>query len=452
MKLKLSLLAVAAILFDGAVHAQKGVDNGTQFGSGEDSIRCIQNISLFVPYAKSGNYQDAYEFWKIAYDECPAATKDLYLYGVRIMGWKIGQEKDPAKKSALIDDLMAVYDKRIKYFGNDPKYPTSWILPRKAQDYFQYKGADADPSVPYGWLKPIIEAEKESADLLALSMYMFASHNMAVSNDQYKDQYIQDYLKVNDYLDKMIQAAAGDEKQVNLLSEVKESIETGFAQSGVADCATLQNIYGPKVEAQKTDLEFLNKTLTLLRNMRCQESEVYFLASEYAYKIKPTAESAVGLAKQSVKKKDYDQALTYFQDAANLETDAKNKADIYYSMGIISYDQKNYAKARQYCLKAVEENPKFGDPYILIAQMYAATARSIYPDDAIMAKAVYYAAVDKLEKAKSVDPSCAEQANTLIASYRAHFPTTEEAFMHPDLEKGKAITIGGWIGERTICR
>ena len=29
-----------------SANAQKGVDNGTQFGSGEDSIRCLTNISL----------------------------------------------------------------------------------------------------------------------------------------------------------------------------------------------------------------------------------------------------------------------------------------------------------------------------------------------------------------------------------------------------------------------
>ena len=44
-------------------YAQKGVDTGTPFGSGEDSVRCITNISLFVPYAKAGNFKDAYEFW-----------------------------------------------------------------------------------------------------------------------------------------------------------------------------------------------------------------------------------------------------------------------------------------------------------------------------------------------------------------------------------------------------
>ena len=153
-----------------------------------------------------------------------------------------------------------------------------------------------------------------------------------------------------------------------------------------------------------------------MRSVKCQDSEVYFLASEYAYKIQPTAESAVGLAKQSLKKKDYDQALTYFQDAVNMETDAKNKADIYYSMGIVSYDQKNYSKARQYCLKAAETNPASGAPYLLIGKMYASTAKSVYPDDDVLARASYNAAIDKFEKARQIDPSSAEEASSLISS------------------------------------
>ena len=96
---KVLLLALGCSMGAFGAYAQKGVDNGTRFGSGEDSVRCITNISLFTPYAKAGNFKDAYEFWKIVYDECPAATKDIYLYGVRIVGWQIANEKDAAKKA-----------------------------------------------------------------------------------------------------------------------------------------------------------------------------------------------------------------------------------------------------------------------------------------------------------------------------------------------------------------
>ena len=67
MKIKVLLLALGCSMMSFGAYAQKGVDTGTPFGSGEDSVRCITNISLFVPYAKAGNFKDAYEFWYQAY-------------------------------------------------------------------------------------------------------------------------------------------------------------------------------------------------------------------------------------------------------------------------------------------------------------------------------------------------------------------------------------------------
>ena len=61
MKIKVLLIAAACSMGALGAYAQKGVDYGTQFGSGEDSIRCITNISLFVHYAKAGNFKDAYD-------------------------------------------------------------------------------------------------------------------------------------------------------------------------------------------------------------------------------------------------------------------------------------------------------------------------------------------------------------------------------------------------------
>ena len=118
----------------------------------------------------------------------------------------------------------------------------------------------------------------------------------------------------------------------------------------------------------------------------------------------------------------------------------------------VLFEQNNMSKARQYCQKAIETNPDYGAPYILIGNMYAKSAKSIYPNDAVLAKAVYYAAIDKFEKARQVDQNVAEDAGKLANTYRAHLPSTEEVFMHPDLEKGKAFKIGGWIGETVTIR
>ena len=455
MKIKVLLLALGCTMGTLGAYAQKGVDTGTRFGHGEDSIRCITNISLFTPYAKGGNYKDALEFWKIAYEECPAATKDIYLYGVRIVGWQIENEKDPAKKAQLIDDLMAVYDKRVKYFGNDKRYGKDWIVANKAEDYIKYAGANVDADKLYGWLKEILDEYGNKCEVKATSLYLYASLKKLQADPNLKDQFIQDYLKCSGIINAQIEAAkaANNQKEVKTLEAYQANVETNFASSGAADCETLENVYGAKVEEKKDDLAFLKQTIALLRKSRCQEIEVYFKASGYAHAIEPTAESAVGLAKQAVKKEDYATAIKFFEEAVGLETDAAAKAEDYYMMALLSFDQNHHSQAREYCRKAISENANYGAPYMLIGKMYAATAKSVYPDDPVLQRAVYYAAIDKFQKAMQVDPeNCTEEAKSLIGSYHAHLPSTEEIFMHPDLEKGKTFTVGGWIGETTTIR
>ncbi|MFW6370578.1 MAG: tetratricopeptide repeat protein, partial [Bacteroidota bacterium] len=50
---------------------QKGVEDGSRYGHGEDSIRCLRNYSLYREYVKNDGYDDAIPFWRVVYSECP---------------------------------------------------------------------------------------------------------------------------------------------------------------------------------------------------------------------------------------------------------------------------------------------------------------------------------------------------------------------------------------------
>jgi hypothetical protein len=56
-KLLLAFIAFAAI----TVNAQNGVSNPNRFGQGEDSVRCIQNISIMNTNVKNKEYKIAYD-------------------------------------------------------------------------------------------------------------------------------------------------------------------------------------------------------------------------------------------------------------------------------------------------------------------------------------------------------------------------------------------------------
>ena len=101
--------------------------------------------------------------------------------------------------------------------------------------------------------------------------------------------------------------------------------------------------------------------------------------------------------------------------------------------------------------------PNQGRCYILIGCCYAAAkpyTEADYPaaKAAILNKTVFWAAVDQFNKAKQVDPSCASDADKLIAAYSKYYPTKEEIFDLPGELGGSTYIVGGWINEKTLCR
>ena len=105
----------------------------------------------------------------------------------------------------------------------------------------------------------------------------------------------------------------------------------------------------------------------------------------------------------------------------------------------------------------MEVLPGQGRCYILIGCCYAAAkpySESDYPAAkcAILNKTVFWAAVDQFVKAKTIDQSCTDDANKLIAAYSKYFPTKEEMFDLPGEFGSGTFIVGGWINEKTTCR
>ena len=429
--------------------AATGLAEGSKYGSGEDSIRCLENLSLYTQYYKIKDYSSAFEHWKLVYAECPmAGGRSLYANGAFLIANRLVAEQDPAKKQEIFNELMACYDKRIQYFGNDKKYPTEWILGRKAVDYLKYTTDNKAYEVVLPWLQKSIEYGQEMTDAEVMNAYFLQLEKQYQSDKaKYGEGFLNEYLRVGEWADKRI---AANDKYSEAFKQVRNNMDVVFVASGAADCEVLNQVFGPKVEVEKENAQALSKMIKLFRKAKCQESEVYFQASIYAHKLNPTAETAAGCAYQSVKKKEYANAIALFEEAINLSETDDDKYEYAYRMAILYQMQGNYSAARNSAKRALGFEPNHGEPYILIAQLYADS--KIYPDDAILSKTVFWAAVDKLEKAKSVDPACAERAQSLINSYKKHFPTKEDVFFKPELKPGAPFLVGGWIGESVICR
>ncbi|HRZ97427.1 MAG TPA: hypothetical protein P5084_07705 [Paludibacter sp.] len=410
---------------------------------------CLVNISLFNESAKNKQYADALAPWNAAYKDCPNANKAIYSRGREIVLWELDQAKDEVTYKKVFDKLMGMYDNRIKYFGTDERYPTAWILGIKGLDYVAKVKNDDLKKPAYEWLSKSIEGLNEKSELSVLNQMVVISYGLFKADPTHAEKFIADYLKVNAILETL--AASEEAKIAEPALQTKQGLETLFAQSGAADCKTLDGIYKEKVAANKDNKDFLNSVIGFYRRVRCNESEVYFAASVAVHKIEPTAESAAGCGAMSYKKNEFSNAISFYDEATRLTTDKSLKADYQYTIAQIYYKEMgNYQKAREYSRNSLEFNPNNGSAYILIGIMYA-KSKGIY-DDPVLAKTIYWVAVDKFNKAKQVDSSVAADANKLINTYSDYFPTKEDIFFQPQLKAGASFTVGGWIGETTTCR
>ena len=422
---------------------------------------CVMNVSLFHESVKNKMFADAYEPWLEVYTTCPNANKSIYTDGAKIVEALFNATKDEAERARLAKLAIEMQDKRIRFFGNDPKYPKEYILGEKGLAYVDFYG-DQKLEEAHKCLQQSVKGMGAKSKILVLVKLVDVSYALYKKDPNgMAEQFIADYEMASNHLGTM--AADATNKNAEVAGKQKDYVDNIFAISGAAECSKLDEIYAPVVKENLTNLDMLQKIAKLYRRVRCTESDVYFSACESAHKLQPTQESAAGCASMCAKKGDYEGAIRYYDQAINfakVEDELEDVADYQYNASVYCLlNLKRYAEARRYALASINTLSGLGITkgqgrcYIIIGMAYAASRP--YGDDAkgrILNKTVNWAAVDKFVKAKQVDPSVEAAANEYISTYSRYYPTKEERFDLPNEFSGSTFYVGGWIGETTAIR
>ena len=407
---------------------------------------CMVNLSLFHESVKNKQYDEAYGFWLPVYQSRPDLNKAIYTDGTEILGHRYQQATDENVRKALRDSIMQLHDDRIKYF-DEARYPDAYVLGVKAMDYLTYFQEDELALPAYGWMKESVTALGAKAQITVLRKFVELSYNIYKSNtEQYGDQFLADYQLASAALEQIV--AAGGKNAEHATSQ-KAYVDRLYAASGAADCGQMDQMYATVVAESANDIEKLGSIMKLYRRLGCTESDVYFTAAEHAHKLQPTSESAAGCAQMCIKKGDLNGALEYYKQALSMVADDEDKADYLYRVANVYVLLKNYQQGAAYAQQSLDVNPEDGRCYLLMGICYASA--KIY-DDPILARSVFWVACDMFRKAKTVDSSCATDANKLIATYSQYFPSKEDVFFHKELNDGQPFRVGGWIGKTTTCR
>ena len=420
---------------------------------------CETDYSLYREYIshwKQAKYnpkninQQMITSWRNVYNNCPSLRQNTYLDGVTIMTYAfIRPEKNAEIKDKYVDTLIMIYDKRAEYFPNGKNgSQVGNIMGRKGIDIYTWAPHRYEEA--YNALKQAIDLDGNNSNYAFINTYFTTVITMVKNGKLEESAILDEYDRLSGIVDHNIKVNTemANEKLLNNFSETKANLDV--AVQPYANCEDLVRIYQPKFDANPNDVELLTKIAQVLEKRKCDDSQLYLAVAVNLHKVNPSPESAYLIGKKYLAEKDYNQATTYLlQSTKSSNTDWAHQSYIYLAQ--IMNMNKNYEQGRTYARKAYELDKTNGEPFIIIGQLYAASAKDCGTDE-FYSKTAFWAAVDQFEKAKSIDPSLTSKANELINVYVHYFPTIENIFFN-GFEEGQEFTIDNcWIKEKTKVR
>ncbi|MCK5824373.1 MAG: hypothetical protein KAG96_03105 [Ichthyobacteriaceae bacterium] len=423
-----------------------------------------EKLSIYTEYYKSKNYEDAYTNWKEVYEECPNATKNLYIHGPRLVTKQIKKAKSPEEKEILVGQLVKLYDDRMEYYPSAKK--KGYVLGKKGVTMVNYKYGTSKEA--FDVLDEAYKIDGDNLSSTSLNRYFVSSVRLFQEKEFTDEQVFEVYdnvmVSIENSLDKENDIIAKLEQKKNEGTELskKEAKKLKIAKNHVgayetnaaslektigkiATCDRLEALYGVKFEENKDNIKWVNGGVKMMSRKKCFSSDVFFKLIDSKSKLAPDASSSRVAGLLSLSNKNFTEAIKYYDEAIALESDPKKKSKDYLNGAKALFKIGKKSKARTYAREAIKLNKNWGDPYILIGDMYASSANSC-GTNGFEKKAVYWAALDKYSKARRVDPKAASTASKKISQWGTQVPNKTMIFQFGYIGK-PTYKIECWIHE-----
>lgn len=406
--------------------------------------RNVTILNYFNDAYQMKTYDDAVNYLRELMVSCPQASENIFIKGGEIYRNKLSRAQTKADRSMFLDSMMYIYDQRVITYGDHAKRGKSYILGRKAQDFFVY--APGEAARAFGYFRDAVKAASVNHDLdpeLAKVFFNALTENYKLG-DITPDDYMGDYELLASELSVM--------EQDDAVMDATNTLETLFAQSGAASCENIEKIYMPRYQADPNNVDLMRKIAGLLSRSRCT-SDFQMNVLENYYKVEPTPEVALLLAGLYEDRKEYGKALNYIDIAIKNEKDATKRIGYILRAAGASLASNNFSAAANLAKQAMASAPDNGFGYLIYASALASGASSAC--SGFDRQAAYWLVVDAYQQARTKfvgDQTQTDNINRAIGSLSANFPKTEDTFLR-NLNPGDGYTVNcGWISGRTTVR
>lgn len=403
-------------------------------------------------------YGKAFEKWEGLYASSAGATEWHPLDGIEMYSFFAKHEEDADKKAAHHAKVLSIYDDYIACFGNKKLRSgqlKSVDLYRRKATYMMYY-AKADDMDTYNTYLKYLAAAGDDVKPSVYKPFMYVAVKL------FKQDSL-DQATMREHYETMTSIAeAKVEEGVKGFDKALEDVKKAFLpiEPEVFDCAFFVEKYAPVFSDKYNDIDFLKDELLYnLKKGNCTETDEFVL--KVADRVNHLMDSTMlanrsqeNWARIALQEKRYDDAIDHYLKAIDEKTDNAEKAEMAYKAAYYTYiKKKDFSTARDHARTAINYNPNWGQPYLLIGDMYASSGSKCGSGTGFNSQRVTWVAIDKWNKAKAVDsdPEIQERANTQIAKYTKFMPDKET--LHTiGLTEGSSYFVPCWIQESTTVR
>lgn len=405
------------------------------------SEKCLRSVAFYNDYFEQNNYKEAAPLWREAFRECPPGIRQsIYRHGISIFKYLIRNNEDNSElKKSLIDSMLLMYDLRIEHF---PKYASS-AATFKVYDMLDYMG-DNDQEI----LKAIdraIEISGDDTDPSLLVIAMQRIGDLYSKKELSAEKVMEAYGIYSSMLDHQIASNNSDARKA------KTDLDNLFVSCGVANCENIVNLFTPRFDANPTDTDLANTIVSLLSNAGCTTEPLFLRTVEALYDSDPTNYVYIkNLYLLYSAKGDQDNAIKMLEEAiASDDSNDSEDANMLITLANYYLQLENLSKAEQTAKEAMSKDAAVtGRANLIIGLVWASVKCS---GNEIETRAKYWVAVDYLVRARSADPTIADEVNRYINNYTQYFPTQEDAFMYNFIDGAAySVNCGGMRANTTV--
>ena len=401
--------------------------------SNAQKFDCTSKTTEYQAFFKANKIAESYDVWNNVIKNCPKENEVVYTDGIQILQYKIDNAASAEEKEKLVRDVLKLYDQYNKNFPlSTPDFEVN-----KAMTLVSNK-IDAKEEIFNLLDSGFAKASKNVTDVNAIYTY-FSIYCERFNNGDKKitaNSVLEKYTLVNSLLNEL-QASKPESKEYKTAQRAIDNLI-----KDVATCENLEAFYAKNYSENQENTDWITSALLSLSG-KCSNKPIFNTLSEKLYSLKVTAQSANFMALGNLKQRKFPEAIKFYYESAELQTNPIEKAKIYYTLatGLLAND---LPKSKEYLNKAVASDPKMGKAYLFLAQLYANSANDCGKTD-FEKKAVYYLAIQTAKKAAIAEPRLKPTSDKVAKDFEAKSVTAAE--ISKAKMNGKSLTIGCWINE-----